>query len=353
MRTAWRRELASRAKLSLLPLLLACALSLVWAASVRAQSAPKTVVMVVDPSALPLALRLRQEIESLGLFVKWLPAERARLPSLEQEAATAGAVASIRIAPMGGNDVDMTIFDRATGKTVSWKLVAASTADPAAGELLATRSVELLRASLLEMAARAAPTPPLKEKPPAPSKAPPAPEAPDSLSLQVGPSVLYSADLSTGVHVLSALTWMPFARAGLSASLLSPVLPARLVRPEGEVELHGSFYRLGAVLEVAGSNSPVSLRLTAAAGLGRLQLRGAASPNYLGATETRLVACPSLGVTARLALAPHLRLFTDVAGSIAFPKTVIRLAGREATEWGRPALSAALGLELSAAVGAL
>jgi hypothetical protein len=53
--------------------------------------------MLVDPSATPLALRLRQEIESLGLIVKWLPAERGRPPSLEQEAASADAVASIRM----------------------------------------------------------------------------------------------------------------------------------------------------------------------------------------------------------------------------------------------------------------
>src|SRR6188768_890144 len=181
MTTAWRRELASRAKLSFLPLLLASTLALLWAPGAHAQTTAKTVVMVVDPSALPLALRLRQEIESLGLFVKWLPAERARLPSLEQEAASADAVASIRIAPMGGSDVDMTIFDRVTGKTVSWKLVAASTADPAAGELIATRSVELLRASLVEMAARAAatvtPAPPAKDKSPAQPEAPAAHEA--------------------------------------------------------------------------------------------------------------------------------------------------------------------------------
>jgi hypothetical protein len=354
MRTARRRERASQAKLSFLPLLLACTLALVWASRATAEHAAKTVVMVVDPSALPLALRLRQELESLGLLVKWLPAERARLPSLEQEAASAGAVASIRIAPMGGSDVDMTIFDRAMGKTVSWKLVAASTADAAAGELIATRSVELLRASLLEMAARAAPptpAPPAEDNRPAVLEAPAAREAPESWSLLVGPSVLYSTDFSSGVHVLSGLTWMPFRRAGLSASVLSPVLPARLVRPEGVVELYGSFYRLGAVLEVTGNPSLVSLRLTAAAGLGRLQLRGAAGPNYVGATETHLVACPSLGVTARFVLAPHLRFFADATGSTAFPKTVIRLAGREASEWGRPALGAALGLELSASVG--
>lgn len=355
MRNAWRRELASCAKLPLLPLLLACTLALAWTRGAHAESTPKAVVMVVDPSALPLAQRLRQEIEALGLFVKWLPSERASLPSLEQEAASADAVASIRIAPMGGSDVDMTIFDRATGKTVSWKLLAASTADPAAGELIATRSVELLRASLLEMGARAAaaktPAAPGQARPPAAPEAPAAHEARERLSLLVGPSVLYSPDFSSGLHVLSGVTWMPFARGGLSASVLSPVLPARLVRPEGVVELYGSFYRLGAVLEVTDRPAVVSLRLTAAAGLGRLQLRGAASPTYLGANETHLVACPSLGVTARFALAPRLRFFVDATGATAFPKMVIRLAGREASEWGRPALSAALGLELSAAGG--
>lgn len=352
MRIAWRRALALR----VLPLLLfgsASASVSAWAPSARADGASKTVVMLVEPSALPLALRLRQEIESLGLVVKWLPSERARLPSLEQEAASAGAVASVRIAPMGGSDVDMTIFDRATGKTVSWKLVAASTADPAAGELIATRSVELLRASLLELAGRSATAQPapVKEAPPALPALPAARDAHQSLSLLVGPSLLYSTDFQSGVHALSTLTWMPFVRAGLSASVLAPLLPLRLVRPEGTVQAYGTFYRLGGVLEVMGHDAPVSLRLTVAAGLGKLVLRGQATQRYQGVSESRLLACPSLGVTGRFALTSNLRFIVDATGSTAFPKTVIRLAGREASEWGRPALSAAMGLELSTALG--
>jgi hypothetical protein len=352
MRTAWRRELASVARFSFWPLLLACLGMLAGVPCARAQSASKTVVMLVDPSATPLALRLRQEIESLGFVVKWLSTERGRLPSLEREAASAGAVASIRIAPMGGSDVDMNIFDRVTGKTVSWKLVAPSSDDPAAGELIATRSVELLRASLVGVAARSASAAPRHaESTPPPSQPPTALENAQHLSLLVGPSVLYSTELRPGVHVLSTLTYMPFARAGLSASVLAPVLPARLVRPEGTVELYTTLYRLGAVLEVTGKMAPVSLRLTAAAGLGRLQLNGQASAAYVGATDGRFIACPSLGVTAGFALASNLRFFVDATGSSAFPRTVVRLAGREATEFGRPALGAALGLELFTPVG--
>jgi hypothetical protein len=331
-----------------MPLLLASLCSLGWRSEVLAESRLKTVVMVVDENAMPLALRLRQEIESLGLIVRWRPAEPSRLSSLEQEADSAGAVASIRIAPMGGGDVDMTIFDRGTGKTVSWKLVAASTADPAADELIATRSVELLRASLAEMAARAPVTPAPAAVLPAPPEAPLVSKRAEPLSLLVGPSILYSAGFRPGVHVLSTLTWLPFVRAGLSASVLAPVSPARLVRPEGTVDAYASFYRLGAVLEVTDPRAPVSLRLTAAAGLGRLQLHGDASPAYVGASEDHFVACPSLGLTTRITLATNLRVVVDALGSTAFPKTVIRLAGRDPTDWGRPALAGALGLEVSA-----
>jgi hypothetical protein len=340
--------LASRATVRLLPLLLASLCSLGWRSEVLAESRPKMVVMVVDENAMPLALRLRQEIESLGLIVRWRPAEPSPLPSLEQEANSADAVASIRIAPMGGGDVDMTIFDRGTGKTVSWKLVAASTADPAADELIATRSVELLRASLAEMASRAPVSPAPAAVLPAPPEAPPVSERAEPLSLLVGPSILYSTGFRPGVHVLSTLTWLPFARAGLSASVLAPVSPARLVSPEGTVDAYASFYRLGAVLEATDPRAPVSLRLTAAAGLGSLQLHGAASLGYVGASQHHFVVCPSLGLTTRITVATNLRLVIDALGSTAFPKTVIRLAGRDATDWGRPALAGAFGLEVSA-----
>ena len=110
--------------------------------------------MLAAPSVQPLARRLRQEIESLGLVVRWIAPEGVHLPSLEDEAIAAGAVASIRIAPTGTGDVEMTIFDSVSGKTANWKVVAATTSDPAAAEIMATRTIELLRASLLEMAAR-------------------------------------------------------------------------------------------------------------------------------------------------------------------------------------------------------
>jgi hypothetical protein len=326
--------------------------SLGWFPTARADSGSKTVVMLVVPSVQSLARRLRQEIEALGLVVKWIPPEGVHLPSLEDEARAAGAVASIRIAPTGSGDVDMTIFDGVTGKTTSWKVIAATTSDPAAAEIIATRAIELLRASLLEMAAR--PTS-IVEPPPAEIQPLPraerdlsrAQEAGAGLSLSAGPSLLYSPNWQLGVHTLTSLTWMPIYRAGLSASVLVPISPARLTSQEGTVDLFATLYRLGAVVELAPSTSQLSVRLTAAAGFGRLHLNGNAISSYVGASDDRYVASPSVGVTARLILAPNLSLFADVTGSTAFPKTIIRLAGRAVTGWGQPALASAIGLEIS------
>jgi hypothetical protein len=317
-------------------------------------SAPKTVVVVTAPGVQPLARRLGQEIESLGLAVKWISPEGANPTSLEHEALAAGAVASIRIAPTGSGDVELAIFDGSTGKTASWKIAAATGYDPASGEITATRTIELLRASLLEMAARRAsivePTPAPEVRPVARSvRVEPSVEepSPTTLSLDAGPSLLYSAHWQPGVHMLTALTWMPVYRAGITTSVMVPITPARFASQEGTVDLFATFYRLGAVLEVTRPRSPVSLHLTAAAGLGRLHLIGEGVPPYSGATEDQMVVTPSVGITARIFLAPNLGLFANTMGSAAFPKTVVRLAGREASTWGRPAIAGAIGLELS------
>jgi hypothetical protein len=327
-----------------------------WAggeSSARGSGGPKTVVIVAAPSVQPLARRLGQEIESLGLGVKWISPEGPHLPSLEDEAKNAGAVASIRIAPMGSGDVEMTILDGVTGKTVSWKVGAATTSDPAAAEIMATRTIELLRASLLEIATRrsSVEAPPVPETQPPPGPLHDSPKVGDpptnSISLLAGPSLLYSTRWQPGVHTLTALTWMPIHRAGISASVLVPITPAKLTSQEGSVDLFASFYRLGAVLELTGSRSPVSLRITSGVGLGRLHLIGDAVSPYLGVSDDRFVVSPSLDIAARFFVAPDLSIFTDVMGSAAFPKTVIRLAGREVTGWGHPALAGAIGLELS------
>jgi hypothetical protein len=165
--------------------------------------------------------------------------------------------------------------------------------------------------------------------------------------VHAGPGLLYSADWRPGIHLLTGLTWMPVYRVGIGASVLVPISSARLSAPEGSVDLFASLYRLSAVWELTERTSPVSVRLDASAALAALHLVGNAAPTFRGVTDDRYVAAPSLGAMMRWFVAPSLSLFSSVTGTATFPKTIVRLAGREVTVWGRPALSAALGLEVS------
>lgn len=319
------------------------------AAPTWAEAGRQTVVIVVDSQFGPLSRRLAQEVESLGLRVQLVAAGAPQAPTLAQEALAAGAIAAISVAPTGDSDIDMTILDGKTGKAVTWKLSASPSLDPAAAELIPTRAVELLRASLLQLAAP--PAQPAAPPVPARSKsAGPQPEAATeergSLAVMVGPALLHSLHLRPGAELEAKTTWMPLGRFGLNAAVLAPLVASRLTSPQGSVELWGTLFRLGAVVEVGPSASPVSLRCEVGVEHERLRLQGTPNAPYRGATDTVATFAPFVGVAPRFRVASGVYVVTEVALALASPTTVIRLAGREVTDWGRPLGTVAVGLEL-------
>src|SRR5688500_19694357 len=122
------------------------------ARAASAGEADSALVILIDPGSPALARRLEEEIETLELSVKVVREVDPKQP-LEDLARSARAVAAIRVTQAGAGVVEMTIVDRATGKTVSRRLAIATPADPASAELGATRTVELVRASLMELSA--------------------------------------------------------------------------------------------------------------------------------------------------------------------------------------------------------
>ena len=107
-------------------------------------------VVVFEPHTEAMSQRLRQEIEALGFEVD-LKREESSFASLESLALEARAVAAIRVHPLQAGGVEMTVLDRATGKTVHRELAKVDAVDAAGDELVATRTVELFRASLMEL----------------------------------------------------------------------------------------------------------------------------------------------------------------------------------------------------------
>lgn len=180
-------------------------------------------MVLMDPGVPELARRLREEIDSLGFEVVNVREDDARQP-LELRARALGAVAAIRITLFGPGTVDMSIVDRATGKTVSRKLAIATSSDPAATELIATRTVELLRASFMELSA----THPARGDVPVPAEAralsvvDEASRGSGSVSVTAGPALTFDGGgFGPSFGVWSALT--VFVRSELADMALTSI----------------------------------------------------------------------------------------------------------------------------------
>src|SRR5262245_60107220 len=104
------------------------------------------VAVVVTPEARVLARRLQQEIEARGLSVQVLGTDEAIGTQ-----PLSGASAVIHLEATGTEGVELRIADQRTGKSDSWRIAASPEGTGGGTELLATRTVELLRARLLEL----------------------------------------------------------------------------------------------------------------------------------------------------------------------------------------------------------
>jgi hypothetical protein len=326
--------------------MLALAVVLVSCWTARAEStATHATVILIDPGLPVLSLRLREEIESLGLSVAVVD-ERDPAEPLDLRARAAGAIAAIRVTRHGVGSVEMTIADRTTGKTVSRRLDIVVSTDPASAELVATRTVELLRASLMELDAGHPARGDVPVTPQIEALAPePRPSDSLAVSAAVGPALGYERSSGTTLDAwLDAAVLWP-SGVGLTGRVFVPISRAQLESREGSVELSTSLYALGGVLEISPPRRPVVARIRAGALLARLALNGTAVPPYVGSNEQVLASGPWLGAGFVWQVTRNLGAVLSVDAAYCFPRVVIRVAGHPVATWGRPLGAAALGLE--------
>ncbi|MES1177439.1 MAG: hypothetical protein ABUL62_24165 [Myxococcales bacterium] len=309
------------------------------------------VVIVYESHATTVSRRLRQEIEALGFLVE-LKRETSEPRSLESLAMASGAVAAIRVQPLAEGGVEMTVLDRATGKTVHRDLLRVAAGDPAGEELIATRTVELLRASLLELNADH------PSRGDAPVSAPVVAIAvhdqerglrrrSGAVFVGAGPALLLMPGFSASAQLSLRGAWQSTTGFGLSAELFSPLSAARFSEPEGNVEARATCYRLGALWGLGSNDAPLSGAVGAGWSLSTLSARGSASAPYVGAQDDFVVWGPWLSLGARLRIADHLALWAQGSGSLALPRATLRVAERGTADFARPAWLLSLGPELS------
>src|SRR5271170_450500 len=118
----------------------------------RAESGATLVAIVTAEPNSSLTRRVRAELEGVGLDVIVLKPPDETSPSrapLEQAARSVGAVAAVRLIASSEGKVEVWVADRVTGKAVVRELDAPESG--ASDAAVAIGSVELLRASLMEL----------------------------------------------------------------------------------------------------------------------------------------------------------------------------------------------------------
>jgi hypothetical protein len=337
------------------------AAALVTMSRARADEHPDAtpaLVVILSPSHDAFGRRVAAELESLGLRAEILdpgdePASRA---SLETSARRAGAVAAVRSVP-SERGIEVWITDRITGKTVLRELPIGDDGPEDEGAS-ALRTVELLRASLLEITLpdRAPgdipPPSDLRTKMkldsrPATSKRPAThpKAAPPTLRSSLSPALLLSpggfspaATLEVGVEWLASPHIGPFLFGGI------PLSGSETVRDEGSADLDVALMGWGLRFAFA---TPASRWVPALdVGLAAVSLQTSGSSERLvERSESVLVLAPISRAGLAVAVTPTLRIRADVLVGAVVQGVSVRFGGREVATWGAPFVMPALGAD--------
>jgi hypothetical protein len=347
----------------LVPLSLALAL---MSGHALANGLPRVALVTTDPTSTT-ATRLGAELRGLGVEVVVVPVEETRplgRAALEQLARTDGAFAAVRVI-RAGQEVEVWIADRVTGKTVV-REVHAGTGDPGSrDDTIAVGTVELLRASLLEVTVE--PETPHGEVPPpavvtrlveVPRK-PLAqltrtPERP-VFGLSLGPALdagLGAPGFGPSLGLEVGARWQSETAWGLEALGAMPLRSVTVERDKpGSAELRLYRAALGATWSVTGRPVVPVVGL----GLALVRLESAQvrpNPDYQTETADAWAVAPRLSGGLGVELGRYLRLRGDVGLLVAPRPVTVRLPRasgglEEVARWGQPGVTASLALEVS------
>jgi len=316
----------------------------------RAESGATLVAIVTTEPTSSLTRRVRAELQGMGLDVIVLkpPDEgsASRAP-LERAARSVGAIAAVRLIASSEGKVEVWVADRVTGKAVVRELDASESG--ASDAAVAIGSVELLRASLMELHSSEAPHGDAPASPKIESLALPSTPAPavPRLGLGVGAGAELgvrglgpSADANLGLWVRLA------PRLGARIVGRSSLSPARVETPSGAVEVRSLL--VGAMAEfafadVAGPWVPsVALGIAAA----HVSTTGTAVPPFVSASEATWAAAPLGGLGVAWAFATDLRLRADGLVAWTLPPVHVSTPTTAIGGWGYPAVMLSLGVEV-------
>jgi hypothetical protein len=344
----------------LVALVVALALALGTPRRAGAADAPSRVAVVRPASDDPLLreanTRLRAELTASGFEVT----EVDRAPGdsrseVEAESENTGSFATVFMDRSGGSAfADVWIGDRVTGKTVVRRLRVG--AAPNAASLLAIRALELLKASLLEVAAAG----------PRTAEETPRREPPKDVMRFVEPSLpvrepppsrfFEGAALGVGAFALDGLRGIGFALGptilvshGLSGPVFgrfliaAPLVGSSFDEAEGTASLRQELFSLDVGV---AHHVTRALDVFGHAGFGayHLHVTGSAREPFRSTSDDVLSVLGAAGGGVALRVGRRIALTADASAIGLVPQPGVKIAGRRAGSAGAPSLGLSFGV---------
>ncbi len=321
----------------------------------KESKAEAALVVLIRPSAQSLIVneaitRIRGELVADGFEVSVVDAPPGATPAslFARNNQPAHAAASLGLfLRADAQAAEVWVVDRLTGKTVMRRIELTTTPAADVPEVLARRSVELLRASLLEILVETRNEPPAS---PGPRKdasrwASRALEAPRSRwGIEAGGQMLAGfGGLDVAVMPVVRARFAPDRRLAMRLSLSGLGTQPIVETPAGRATVSQEL----ALLELIGELAPESwLRPSVSLGAGtyHIAVDGSANWPYAGSSDDRFVFAADAGGGLALSLTSALWLSLEGHGILLAPYPVIRFLGVDAATVGNPLVAATLTL---------
>jgi hypothetical protein len=298
------------------------------------------VVLVRNPDP-DLDARLVAELRFLGFVADVVDVPVPRdVAALHDLARVHDAAAAIAVHD-GGDRVTVWIGDRVTGKSVARAL---EPTQPDRPREIAVRTVELLRASLVE----------LQHVPPVPeAEVASSPTIERTLSARVRARIFVAAMGAVGGapgglgvmgHVRAAVRYAPHRHVGVVLSGTAPLHAAEVRGPEGRADVRTGWIGLGPWFGVRRRDAWVLPDLSLGVGPAFVDMRGHAavgrSSAHVRVVDAMFEATAGLDVV----LSRRIRLRLEASAGTCARTVRVRFSDRPVATWCRPHALAAIGL---------
>lgn len=330
-------------------------LVLLAALEARASDPSRIAVTAVEGHAA-LSLRLAAELAAIGYVVVPLDAEEAADGAvLGQSLERSGSAAALTIDVAHGATTACVVEEKTLLRTCR---VVAQKGEHVDDSTVATRAAELVRtlvaADVVETKSASkqavssvavSPATTAAELPPEPDDASAASPIEPKIEARIGPGVILPNGVPAELAAGAGADWLVTQRFALGLDAMIPITSSSIVREQGSASVRAT--TIGGRFDVRYATGHWETELGAGLGLMWMQVNGTTATPLLGVTDSLVDPYAQLHAALGAFVTRALSVRIDVLGGYVLSHAVIRFAGQDVAQVGRPLAMSTVSLSFS------